>query len=70
MTDEELLNKLSEGMTLKRSSIYSNWFGVMGSLRHTGDKRQIMRLVQAGKLRYTGPRQLEVKINENDNRNL
>ena len=67
MTDEQLMEKLRDGMTLKRSSLHSAWFGVIGNFRHAGDKRQIMRLVQSGKLRYTGPRQLEVKINENNN---
>ena len=64
MTDQELLDKLNAGMSLKRSSIHSNWYGVLDNFRHTGDRQQIMRLLRCGKLKYTGPRQLEVKIND------
>ena len=64
MSDEELINHLKQGMRLSRSSLKSRWYGVKGNLRHTGNPLQIIRMVREGKLRFTGPRQLEVKIND------
>lgn len=64
MTDEELIEKLKSGMRMTRSSLRSRWYGVIGNLRHTGNPLQITRLVKSGKLRFTGPRQIEVKVND------
>lgn len=64
MSDEELIDHLKQGMRLSRSSLRSRWYGVKGNLRYTGNPLQITRMVREGKLRFTGPRQLEVKVHD------
>ena len=52
MNDAELIAKLSAGMKLKRSTMRSNWYGVLDNTRHWIDSMQIYRLIRDGKLVY------------------
>lgn len=67
MTDEQLIDMMKKGMRLRRSSVHSTWYGVLENFRHTGDRKQIGRLLHNKRIKYTGPLQLEVKLNEKSN---
>lgn len=62
--EQDLLERMQQGMEVKRTTTHSVWYGVADNVRYHISNDLIQKLLRTGRIVFVGKRMLSVKLRD------